>query len=229
MSASSPARATTRAILTAPLLALAVVWVVLDDLFRSLVVPAVNWVVRLGPLRRLEAWIGRLPPYATLALFVLPLAVIEPFKIYGLFLIGTGHLALGVLAFIAAKVIGIGLAERLFAISRDKLLSIGWFAWAHARAIALRDRVHEALKRTRWWPALMRAVAGLRTALRSAKVRLGGGLRAIRAWVASRPSGPIGRRFDAARRRVLYYVRRRPAASPAETAPPLPKPSRSPS
>jgi hypothetical protein len=220
----------------APLFAVAIVWVLLDDLFRSFVIPAVNWLVRLRPLQRLEAWIGTLPPYATLALFVLPLAVIEPFKIYGLYLIGTGHLGLGILAFIAAKVIGIGLAERLFAISRTKLLSIGWFAWAHARTIAVKDMVHASLKRTRWWPALVRALARVRVVLGDTKTRLGAGLRASKARLAGGSTGGRGRitaRFGVARRRVLAYLHRGvlesgPVVPPIETAPPLPNSSRSP-
>src|SRR4029078_2094557 len=91
------------------------------------------------PSRRLEALIGGLPPYPTLALFLIPMAVIWPIKLYALYLIGLGHVVEGAAAFAVAKVVGIGLAERLFAISRDKLLSIGWFAKAYYAVIRIPD------------------------------------------------------------------------------------------
>lgn len=188
------------AILTVPLFAVAVLWVVLDDLFRSFVTPVVAWLAGLRLFKRIEGWIGRLPPYPTMALFIIPLAVIEPFKIWGLYLIGTGHLILGILAFVAAKVVGLGIAERLFAVSRDKLLSIRWFAWAHARVVAIKDAVHAYLAGTRLWPALMRALAAVKASLRAAKDRVLGLFR------RSDSPGPLARRFELARRAAGSYL-----------------------
>ena len=167
-----PARLVRR-VLTLPLAALATLVVLFDDLFRSAVKPAVAWLARLEPVRRVEAAVSRLPPYPTLALFLVPMAVIWPIKLYALYLIGLGHVAYGTLAFVAAKVIGVGLAERLFALSRDKLLSIGWFARGYFFLIAVRDRVHLYLKGTRWWPALVRLLARARDGWRTLKARTG--------------------------------------------------------
>src|SRR3954464_8903381 len=124
--ARSPSLA--RRVLTLPLVVLATILVLVDDLFRSIVKPAAAWLAGLKPFRRLEALIAGLPPYPTLALFLIPMAIIWPIKLYALYLIGLGHVGQGMAAFVVAKVVGVGLAERLFAISRDKLLSIGWFA-----------------------------------------------------------------------------------------------------
>ena len=156
-----------------PLVGLATVLVLFDDLFRSAVKPAVAWLARLKPVRRIEAFVAGLPPYPTLALFLIPMAIIWPIKLYALYLIGLGHVAYGALAFVAAKVVGIGLAERLFAISRNKLLSIGWFARGYFFVIAMRDRVHLYLKGTRWWPALVRALSRIREGWRALKARIG--------------------------------------------------------
>lgn len=162
-----------RRILTLPLAALATIVVLFDDLVRSAVKPAVAWLASLEPVRRVEAAVARLPPYPTLALFLIPMAVIWPIKLYALYLIGLGHVTYGALAFVAAKVVGIGLAERLFALSRDKLLSIGWFARGYFFVIAVRDRVHLYLKGTRWWPALVAFLARVREGWRALKVRIG--------------------------------------------------------
>src|SRR5215212_9264873 len=109
-------------VLRLPLLALAVLVVLVDDAFRAVVVPAVRALARLRLVQRLEAAIARLPAYAVLALFLVPLAILEPLKIYGLFLFGEGRFIAGILVFVVAKVVGLGLAERLFAVGRDKLL-----------------------------------------------------------------------------------------------------------
>src|SRR5919112_6280682 len=117
--AAVPAR-----VMRLPLLAIAVLVVLVDDAFRAVVVPAVQALARLHLVQRLEAGVAALPPYAVLALFLVPLAILEPLKIYGLFLFGEGRFIAGILVFVVAKVVGLGLAERLFAIGRGKLLSI---------------------------------------------------------------------------------------------------------
>ena len=153
-----------------PLLAVTVFVVLLDDAFRAVVLPAVRALAGLALIRRVEARIAGLPPRAILLLFVVPLAVIEPFKIYALYLIGQGRFAAAVTAFVVAKVVGLGLAERLFAIGRDKLLSIPWFAWCHGRILAIRHRVHEWLQQWRIWRQAVDAVRALRQRLAAVRV-----------------------------------------------------------
>src|SRR3954453_10112316 len=127
-------------LLTLPLVLVAVVLVLFDDLFRPWVKAAVARLARLPLWRWIESRIERLPPYATLALFLIPVAIIEPLKVYALYLMGLGHVLGGVLTLVVAKIVGVGLAERLFAISRDKLLSI---AWCFERAVAFKTVVHD--------------------------------------------------------------------------------------
>src|SRR5215213_9220892 len=197
---SPPARppSLARRVLTLPLVVLATILVLVDDLFRSIVKPAAAWLAGLKPFRRLEALIAGLPPYPTLALFLIPMAVIWPIKLYALYLIGLGHVGEGAAAFVVAKIVGVGLAERLFAISRDKLLSIGWFAKAFYAVI--RIRVHLYLKRTVWWPALVAFLARAR-----------GGWRTLRATTGALLRRLAPRSLVAAVRRLLES--RRPSAS----------------
>lgn len=204
MSALTKTRRLRNALLTAPLFAMAVIWVPFDDLFRSVVVPTVARLAQLRPVQRLEGLIRMLPPYPTLALFIIPLAIIEPFKIYGLYLIGTGHLWFGILAFIMAKVVGIGIAERLFSISRDKLLSIPWFASLYAKVVALKDKVHTYLATTRAWPVLIGALAEVKAFFSRSRSWLGQVSLRSRGWISGLfqrgDPGPLARRFTAARR-----------------------------
>lgn len=183
-----------RRILNAPLLLIAVLIVLVDDFFRAFVIPAVRALAQLGLIRRIEASIAKLPPVGILLLFLIPLAIIEPFKIYALYLFGEGRFLAGILTFMLAKVVGLGLAERLFAIGRDKLLSIRWFAWCHARALSIRDHVHAWLARTRFWPQAKRFVGFVRG--RAAALRRG-----VARLLHLRPKG----RLAAARRRVRHY------------------------
>jgi hypothetical protein len=183
-------------LLSAPLFALAIVWVLFDDLFRSLVKPAVGWLATLRPFARIEAWVRRQSPYVTLALFLVPLAIIEPMKLLGLYYLGQGQVTAGVVTFVVAKIVGIGLAERLFALSRDKLLSIRWFAVAYGWVIGLRDRVHDYLRTTRFWPALVLFVRRIKDSLRRAKLLLA----EFAARWRGRSRGAIARRFAVTRR-----------------------------
>ncbi|AWM86212.1 hypothetical protein [Microvirga sp. 17 mud 1-3] len=154
-----------RKVLDLILLTVAVCVVLVDDAFRAFVIPAVRALARLPVVRWCEQAVARLPPYGILMLFLIPLAIIEPFKIYALYLFSLGHFASGLLTFFVAKVVGLGLAERLFAIGRDKLLTIGWFAWCFVRVVAIRDFVHGWLEGTWAWRQARRIAAMTRAML----------------------------------------------------------------
>src|SRR4051812_43384961 len=184
-------------LLRLPLLALAVLVVLVDDAFRAVVVPSVRALSRLRLVQRVEAAVAKLPPYGVLALFLVPLAIIEPLKVYGLLLFGEGRFIAGIMVFVVAKVVGLGLAERLFAIGRDKLLSIGWFCACYRRVIVIRDAVHDWLESTSFWPRVKRLAAGIR-----------GRLQPVRAGVARMVAGLGGEgRLVAAARRQLFHGR----------------------
>ncbi len=118
--------------------------------------PIVHRLVALLPIEPLKLWLARmierLPPWAALALFVPPLLILEPLKIAALWLLTGGHIIAGVAVFVAAKVVGVGLIAWLFDLTRDKLLSMGWFArghalvlrglaWAHAMVAPFREKI----------------------------------------------------------------------------------------
>lgn len=151
LSQPSPAGRRLKRLLSWPLVAIAAFFVLFDDAFRVWVKPTVARIARLAPIKSLEAWIAALPPYGIVTLFIVPLAMIEPMKIAALYLIGTHHVISGILIFILAKIVGVGLAERLFAIGREKLLSIGWFRWMFERAVRIKNNVHAWLASKPFW------------------------------------------------------------------------------
>jgi hypothetical protein len=54
-----------------------------------------NWIAEHWIFESLRAWIVSLPPYPTLALFALPVAILEPVKPMAAYLVGTGHVGTG--------------------------------------------------------------------------------------------------------------------------------------
>lgn len=102
---------------------------------------------RLPVVRQLAAFISRLPPLAALVLYLIPMVVLVPFKIAGLWLIGKGHSLLGIATFLGAKVVGTSLLAWLFSLTRTALMRIGWFARAHAWVVGISDAAHQWLHR----------------------------------------------------------------------------------
>ena len=119
--------------------------------------PIVAWIVDRIPLRRIKAWaaaaIERLPPYATLAVFVVPVILVLPLKFLGLWMLAHGQW-LGALAVLGlAKVVSLGVTAFIFDLTREKLLQLAWFRqlynwvlWLLEKAHALVDPVKRRIK-----------------------------------------------------------------------------------
>lgn len=107
---------------------------------------------RLAGLLPFEAWkralargLDALPAPVVLLVFLIPIGVIEPFKLVALWAITHHHVILGVAAFVAAKFAGLGITAFLFETTRDKLLTMGWFKRFYDWVIVLRARAHAFL------------------------------------------------------------------------------------
>ena len=133
-------------------------WDVLGD--------ALTWLAALLPFESfkhaLARLVERLPAPVVLLVFLIPLGIIEPFKFLGLWLIGHHHIVFGILAFVAAKMSGLGVMAFLFDMTRTKLLSMGWFerfylwvmrmrTWAHDVLEPYKLQIHEALAPFKQW------------------------------------------------------------------------------
>ena len=67
----------------------------------------------------------------TLALFLVPLILLEPVKPFSAYLVTSGHLVFGMLVLVLGEVLKITIVERIFHIGRDKLMTIKAFAWSY--------------------------------------------------------------------------------------------------
>src|SRR5689334_25380315 len=75
---------------------LATVYFTVDAIFLTVATPLARWMARRRIFVRFRRWIGSLGPYPSLALFAVPLIVLEPVKPVAAYLIGTGQIATGV-------------------------------------------------------------------------------------------------------------------------------------
>jgi hypothetical protein len=72
--------------------------------------------------------IQKLSPYASLLLLMVPVALVEPFKIVALFVAGKGHWLFGAAMICGAYAVSLLIIERLFRMVRPKLSMLSWFA-----------------------------------------------------------------------------------------------------
>lgn len=87
-------------------------------------------------LRRFLVW---LPAYPTLLLFLVPLAATEPLKFFSYWLLARHQWLAGVTLYGAIELLRLALVSFVFGVSREKLLSIGWFRVLYARFMAAHD------------------------------------------------------------------------------------------
>ena len=118
-------------ILQGVVLTVAVLYFLIDVLFLSIIKIIFKHLANISVVIRVSAWIASLGPYPTLALFLIPIILLEPVKPVTAYLVATGHAVYGVLVIIVGEAIKIAVVERMFQMNRDKLMSIPAFAWAY--------------------------------------------------------------------------------------------------
>jgi hypothetical protein len=140
-------------ILQAIVFVVVTVYIAVYAVFLTVAKPVANWVGRWRILNGLRAWIISLPPYPTLALFMVPLVVLEPLKPVAAYLIATGHVKVALTTFAFGEILKLVILERIFAISRDKLMLIPAFCWTYRKFCQIRNYLEatEACQAARRW------------------------------------------------------------------------------
>ncbi len=95
-----------------------------DAIFATIAHPLARWIGEQRIFARLRTWIRSLRPYPSLALFAVPLIMLEPVKPVAAYLAATSQVRLALMVLIVGEILKLVLVERLFSINRDKLLSI---------------------------------------------------------------------------------------------------------
>jgi hypothetical protein len=112
---------------------LAAVYFLVDAVFIPVARRVSDWMSRHLVLRKLRAWIRSLRPYPSLALFSVPVIILEPIKPVAAYLAATGQVLISIVTLITGELLKLVLVERLFSLTRDKLMKIPAFAWGYAK------------------------------------------------------------------------------------------------
>ena len=167
---------------SAPLILLAAFWLFVEEWLWDKLAAFMAYLSRLPSVRALEARIELLPPYAAMSLFLVPVALMLPFNIVGIWFVARGDAALGAGIFIAAKVTGTAIVAWIFVHSRKALLTVAWFSAVHRAYLRFRDYVHARLAELAVWRKA-RALA-----------------QEARQWISRLKNGALRRRWLAIRR-----------------------------
>ena len=122
--------------------------------------PIVARVVNLIPWGRVKTVLARLldklPPYAALIVFVIPVLVLLPLKFLEVYFLATRNWIGAIAALIFAKLLGLGVTAFVFDVTRGKLLQIFWFQrmydwfmwardWARTQTEPIRARIRKII------------------------------------------------------------------------------------
>lgn len=150
---------------------LAAVYFLVDAVFMSVARPIARWIGRHFKFRRLRDWIRSLPPYPSLALFSVPVIILEPIKPLAAYLVATGQFLSGVAAFVGCELLKLVLVERLFHLTRDKLMRIPAFAWAYGKFAEMKAW----LEATEAWRAVRALARTAKDFVARVRAKLAGG------------------------------------------------------
>lgn len=152
-----------RRILTPPLVILAALWMLLEEVLWVRLAALVARLERHPAVARFEARLADLPPYVAMALFAVPTALLVPIKLGGLYLVATHHALLGILLIVVAKVTITAMVARLFALCRPQLMSVAWFARLYGWVLGVRDDLYARVRAMPGWQrarTVVRATGG---------------------------------------------------------------------
>src|SRR5712671_8142491 len=92
-------------ILNTPIFVVATIVFVVDGGFSHVTRLIAVWICKMKLFERVRSWITSLRPYPSLALFAVPVIILEPAKPLSGYLIATGHFFVGAITFVTAEVL----------------------------------------------------------------------------------------------------------------------------
>jgi hypothetical protein len=135
--------------------------------------PIVARVVNVIPWGRVKVSLARviekLPPYAALVVFVIPVLVLLPLKFLEVYFLATRNWFGAIAVLIFAKLLGLGVTAFVFDVTRGKLLQIvwfqrmyDWFLWARDWARTQTEPIRARIRKIVWLFMPERAARTLR-------------------------------------------------------------------
>jgi uncharacterized protein len=115
---------------------LAFIYFLIDALFLPPLRLLGRWLGGFNLFAQLGDWIRTLGPYQTLALFLVPLIVLEPVKPVAAYLAAKGRYSHSIAVLVIGEILKVTIVERLFHVGRPKLMMIPAFAWTYNYVMA---------------------------------------------------------------------------------------------
>ncbi len=158
----TPNRRWLKRIITYPVMVVAALIVLFEELVWDKITDLVAWLARMRLVARLEAWIVTLDPYPTLALFTVPILTLLPLKVLALYLITQGQVGLGIVVILVAKITGTAISARLFVIAKPKLMTFPRFVVVYNKVVQFKHWAHDVVAGWPIMPAVRGAVAAIK-------------------------------------------------------------------
>jgi len=95
-----------------------------------------------------ERWLGKASPRVAMAAFILPLGLVLPVKLAALFLFAHGQFVQGLVLLLSAKLFATLLISRMFAVTKEQLLTFPWFEWLYNTITRWLKWAHERIRAT---------------------------------------------------------------------------------
>ena len=112
---------------------------------------AMDRLARLPLWSHLEKLVRRLPPYAALLAFFVPMLALLPIKLLAVYWITQGHTVLGLFVVLAAKVLGTAIVARLFQLTQPALMRLAWFSHWYGRWLVWKNGIIAQVRAARPW------------------------------------------------------------------------------
>jgi hypothetical protein len=108
-----------------------------------------RWLFALVPWlalrKRAIAIINKLPIFIVVIIYGVPFLIVEPLKAVLLWLMATGHFLFGLVSLIILQTFGLSLLALVFDLTRERLLTLKWFAWCYDKALLFHHYADELL------------------------------------------------------------------------------------
>lgn len=155
---ASPLRRIARALLTVPV----ALWIFVEEWLWDRLLVLTSALTKLPPIRWAETRISKLPSYLALIAFLIPVAILLPFKFGAFWLIAQGKGALGTFVFVVAKIVGTVFIARIFALTKPALMTITWFARSYSAITSWKLRLYDYVRALPVYQAIRQRAAMLK-------------------------------------------------------------------
>ena len=100
-------------------------------------------------LEKFESWLSQTSPYIAMLAFVIPILLVLPINLFAFWLMAIGCIVRGVILEIFAKLLGTFLIARVFALTKQQLMTFIWFKKLYNTIIKWIDWAHDVVRNTK--------------------------------------------------------------------------------